>query len=140
MAAVSIPTELNVLRTTLLRARLKLASWLEPDGISAERCLSELLELFFHPALDQSVYPDTMSHKGPLGVMRRAVAHSRRVLIEHFGEQGTTDGETCLAKLTAVLNWERLLDAADFSDMFDAEKVIGRMKRPAEVIRFPTFH
>jgi len=135
--------ETLLLRTAIAHARRRLGAWLEPEGMPAERCLDELLELFFHPALDACAAAEPV--KDPLlEVLRQAVRDAREILLGHFGGSCESEGDRCLSALLLPLDNRHLVEAAGLPDLFTLEYVEERAAAMLAVTRhtgrLPTLH
>ena len=114
--------ELLLLRTAISHARQRLASWLEPEGMPADRCLDELIELMFHPALDDSAEAPA-GRPLVLEMLRQAIRDSRAVLLRYCGERPDLRGEACLDALLIALDNRYLVAVGRFKDLFEVETV-----------------
>lgn len=128
--------ELLLLRAAIAHARQRLAAWLEPDGMSADRCLDELLELIFHPALDNSTAA-APNRALRLEMLRQVIRDSRVILLRHFGQTCDIDGEACLDALLVELDNRYLVEVGGFADLFHAETVDREILRLLKLVRRP---
>lgn len=107
-----------VIRTAIAHARYRLALWLEDNGISEEDCLTQLVELLFHPAMDVVTgSPPVPNEDAALTTMWEALRGSRRILLRCCGPKATLDAKDCLYALMATLNGQELVRAGEFRPM-----------------------
>lgn len=115
--ATAVPDTRLVIRTAIAHARHKLALWLEDNGISEEDCLTLLVELLFHPAMNVVTASRPSANDDGITMMWQALKDSRHILLRCCGRRADLDTEDCLYGLVAILNDPELVKAGEFRPM-----------------------
>lgn len=113
----TVPDTRLVLRVAIAHARYRLALWLEDDGISEDECLTQLVELLFHPAMDVVASSRPQSDDTSVHCMWKALRGSRRILRLCCGPKPSLNADDCLHGLVGTLNDPELVKAGEFRAM-----------------------
>lgn len=115
--ATAVPDTRLVIRTAIAYARHKLALWMEDNGISEEDCLTLLVELLFHPAINVVTASRPSANDDDITMIWQALKDSRHILLRCRGRRADLDSEDCVCALIATLNDPELVKAGEFRPM-----------------------